>query len=79
MTERSPFRCFKTSRSIGHFALMLTIRFPLSLSVRNDADATKDVSGQGEIVRDAFGGSGPTSIAANKIGRRARLVELDPI
>ncbi|WP_395543701.1 hypothetical protein [Neotabrizicola sp. sgz301269] len=30
MTERSPFRCFKTSPSIVHFALMLTIRFPLS-------------------------------------------------
>jgi putative transposase len=31
MTQRSPFRYFKTSPDINHLAVMLYIRFPLSL------------------------------------------------
>lgn len=41
------------------------------------ADAIKDVSGRGDLVLDAFGGSGTTLIAAEKTRRKARLVELD--
>ncbi len=39
----------------------------------------KNSSRENEIVLDGFGGSGTTLIAATKIARRARLVELDPI
>ena len=43
------------------------------------ADAIRDVSRRGEIVLDAFGGSGTTLIAAEKTGRKARMLELDPL
>ncbi len=42
------------------------------------ADALRDCSKRGDIVLDAFGGSGTTLIAADKTGRRARLIEFDP-
>ena len=32
----------------------------------------------GDIVLDSFGGSGTTMIAAEQMGRSARLMELDP-
>ena len=43
------------------------------------ADAIRDCSRRGEIVLDAFGGSGSTLIAAEKTGRIARLLEYDPL
>jgi DNA modification methylase len=52
---------------------------PTVKPVQMIADAIKDVSRRGEIVLDSFGGSGSTLIAAEKTGRRARLVELDVI
>jgi site-specific DNA-methyltransferase (adenine-specific) len=32
----------------------------------------------GDTVLDSFGGSGTTLIAAERLGRKARLMELDP-
>ncbi|WP_373003868.1 site-specific DNA-methyltransferase [Hyphomonas sp.] len=43
------------------------------------ADAIRDCSRRGEIVLDIFGGSGTTLIAAESCGRRARLLEYDPL
>ncbi|KQR80517.1 hypothetical protein ASG07_15365 [Sphingomonas sp. Leaf343] len=43
------------------------------------AEALLDVTDQGQVVLDPFGGSGSTLIAAERIQRRARLVEFDPV
>lgn len=40
--------------------------------------AIRNSSRPGEVVLDPFGGSGTTLIAAEKSGRQARLIELDP-
>ena len=40
--------------------------------------ALRNSSRPGDVVLDAFGGSGTTLIAGEKTGRRARLMELDP-
>ncbi|MGV6872572.1 site-specific DNA-methyltransferase [Pseudochelatococcus sp. B33] len=42
------------------------------------ADAMKDCSSRGGIVLDPFCGSGTILIAAQKVGRRARAMEIDP-
>ena len=42
------------------------------------ADAMKDVTRRGDTVLDTFCGSGTTILAAERVGRRARGLELDP-
>lgn len=42
-------------------------------------DAMLDCSRRGDIVLDAFAGSGSTILAAERIGRRAYCIELDPL
>src|SRR5262249_24062761 len=41
------------------------------------ADAIRDCSNRQGTVLDPFGGSGSTSIAAERTGRKARLIEID--
>lgn len=67
------FNTFKAGR-MEELALHPTVK-PVAMI----ADAMKDVSARMGIVLDAFGGSGSTLIAAHKTGRRARIIELDPI
>ena len=47
---------------------------PVALAVR----ALRVSSLPGDVVVDMFGGSGSTLMAAERVGRRARLMELDP-
>jgi DNA modification methylase len=42
------------------------------------ADAMRDCSNLNDIVLDPFGGAGTTLIAAERTGRRARLIEIEP-
>lgn len=54
-------------------------RHPTVKPVALVADAIRDVTRRGDIVLDGFGGSGTTLIAAERTGRVARLIELDPL
>jgi DNA modification methylase len=42
------------------------------------ADAIKDCSRRGGVVLDPFAGSGTVVIAAERTGRKARAIEIDP-
>ena len=61
------------ARRLEELALHPTVK-PVAMV----ADAVLDCSQRGGIVLDAFCGSGTILIAAEKTGRRARAIELDP-
>lgn len=52
---------------------------PTVKPVKLVADAILDASARGEVVLDPFLGSGTTLIAAERVGRRCRGIELDPL
>ena len=57
----------------------LTRWHPTPKPVQMLADAILDVTARGELVLDPFLGSGSTLIAAERVGRVARGLELDPL
>ena len=56
----------------------LTAAEPLESSPARLGRSIRNSSKNRDIVLDLFGGSGTTLIAAERTGRSARLVELDP-
>lgn len=63
----------RTAEEGNPFAIHPTVK-PLALI----SDMLLDASSRGDIVADCFAGSGTTLIAAEKLGRKARCIELDP-
>jgi DNA modification methylase len=51
---------------------------PTVKSIALVADAILDCAKRGGLVLDCFGGSGTTLLAAERTGRRAYVMELDP-
>ncbi len=52
---------------------------PTVKPVKLVADAILDCTARGDVVLDAFQGSGTTLIAAERVGRRCYGLELDPL
>jgi DNA modification methylase len=78
----------RTRSNVWHYAGVNTFRagrmdelvmHPTVKPVALVADAIKDCSRRGSIVLDAFAGSGTTIVAAERVGRRAFCLELDPV
>jgi DNA modification methylase len=63
----------RTAEEGNPLAMHPTVK-PLALI----CDMLLDASGKGDVVIDPFAGSGTTLIAAEKLGRVARCLELDP-
>ena len=59
MTKRSPLRCFKTSPEIIRLAVMLYIRFPLSLRSFEDLLHERGIEISQETVRYWWNRFGP--------------------
>ena len=54
-------------------------KHPTQKPVELPSRALKNSSKQDNIILDLFGGSGSTLIACEKLNRKARIMELDPI
>ncbi len=73
--------------NVWHYAGINTFRagktddlsvHPTVKPVRMVADALKDCTRPRDIVLDAFSGSGTTLLAAERVGRQARAIEIEP-
>jgi DNA modification methylase len=64
--------------SFGSERLEQLAAHPTCKPVAMLADAIRDCSRRGDLVLDPFAGSGSLLIAAERTGRKARLLEIDP-
>jgi putative transposase len=71
MTKRSPFRCFKTSPEVIRLAVMMYIRFPLSLRNVEDLLHERGIEISHKTVRFWWNSFGPMFLAQDG-GRGAR-------
>jgi hypothetical protein len=76
--NRSNVWSYRGLSSFGKDRIKNLAMHPTVKPVALVADAILDVTGRGDIVLDPFAGSGTTLIAAQKTGRRARVMEIDP-
>ena len=77
----------RSRSNVWHYAGVNTFRagrmdelsaHPTVKPVTMVADALKDCTKRGDIVLDTFSGAGTTILAAERVGRQAYAVELDP-
>jgi hypothetical protein len=64
--------------TFGHRRLEQLAMHPTVKPVAMVADALLDCTTRGDSVLDHFGGSGTLILAADKVGRRAHVIEIDP-
>ncbi|MEG3169168.1 DNA methyltransferase [Sphingomonas sp. LB3N6] len=77
--HRSNVWTFAGANSFGHGRDDALAMHPTVKPVLMIAEAVKDASHRGDLILDPFGGSGTTLMACQDTGRRARLMELDPL
>jgi DNA modification methylase len=77
--HRSNLWAYPGANSFGGERDAMLEMHPTAKPVAMIAEAIKDASHRHDIILDPFGGSGTTLIAAEAAGRRARLMELDPL
>lgn len=77
--DRSNVWCYPSPNGFGAQRAESLAMHPTVKPVALVVDVLLDSSRRGGIVLDPFGGSGTTMVAAERTGRCARLIELDPI
>jgi DNA modification methylase len=77
--NRSNVWTYAGANSFGSDRLADLAMHPTVKPVAQVADAILDCSRRGDLVLDSFGGSGTTLIACEHTGRKARLIEIDPV
>jgi DNA modification methylase len=76
--NRSNVWAYAGVNSLGRGRMDALASHPTVKPVQLVADALLDCTRRGDFVLDPFGGSGTTLLAAEKVGRRAFLLEYEP-